>query len=151
MTEPSWRPTAKVSNQSLVRRFPFELRQRLRTTYIGTRAKGYAFSSDSKCKQLWWIDPRSWVHRTSEAGNKQESASDHTSRWCTQHLPAFLRDAVETTLWSRFAVRGHQTSIRVHAGHHGNAAIQECSSSAPAIDVQQCRDCHDNIDDISNR
>ena len=57
---------------------------------------------------------------------------------------------IEATLGCGTTVSRHETCVSIHEDHHEGTANEKRLAPSPSIDPDQCRNRHEDIDDILN-
>lgn len=117
---------------------------------VGGCRQRHGLSTYAKRVKLRWIDPGNRSPRWSEAGNEKVRAGDEAFGRGAGKTHA---DSLNTTnaSWNDLAMCSEDTGVGEHPGHHQRGADDHCGTTSPAIEPDQGRHGHQDVDDVLDR
>ena len=114
---------------------------------VGRRCECYCFAAHPEGIQFWGVDPGYWAPRWSVRSDEEIGAGDDGFRWWTTHTPArFWGVPSYAPGTGVVAVGFEETGICEHPGHHSDGAEEKGGAATPAVDVEEGRDGHNDVD-----
>lgn len=112
---------------------------------------GDSLSTHTQREKLRGINPRDRTPGGCVRCDEEIGACDDGFGRGTTNFPGLLGNIVETARWSLVAIGCHQTGVGKHPSGHEKGAYDERNAAAPAIDEDESKDGHEDVDDILNR
>ena len=128
-----------------------EIAQREIECPVRTRRQRHCLAADSQGIQLWWIDPADRAPRRRIGRHKQIRARNDGLAWRAGDAGRRCRRVVDTLGASIVSVAAEQACVGEQPDSHERCSDQQGWSTAPAVNEQESRHGHDDVDNILDR
>ena len=115
---------------------------------VARRAQRNGLASDTQWEQLGRVDPADGAPGGCEGRDEEVCAGDDGAAGPTADLPGLLGDAADAAGRRGLAVGGQQTGVGEHPGHHEGCSDKKGHSAAPAVDIDESENGHEDVDDV---
>ena len=118
---------------------------------IGRRGERDGFAADAQRIELRWIDPRDRTPGRSEGSDEEVREGDDGFGGRAGDGIGRSGRVVDAVGSGIVAVADEDAAVGEEPGHHEGGADEEGGTTAPAVDVEEGRHGHDDVDDVLDR
>lgn len=108
-----------------------------------------SLSTDAQWVEFWWVDPGDWTPGWCVRRNEEVGAGNDSGCWRPSNGDG-LSSRWELVLVWHLSISCQETSIGKHPNHHEQGTDKHSWATTPAVNPDQSRDGHDDIDDELN-